>query len=194
MSAIDEAATSSAADPTRGSRLVVGVAAKPGVALVPGVSEYIAVFHEWIRTQALGELLIDVASYQHVPGGPGVLLVGFESDYSVSIKQGRVALACRSKRPSRPAESGVEGCLRKLMSAAARLEGEAMLSDPPQFAWDEARVVFNDRLRHPNDPTHADTHAPLVRRAFERVWSRACSVSPSSGDRRERLSFLVRSA
>ena len=47
--------------------------------MVDGVSvrprEFVPVFHRWIQTQAVrDQLLIDVADYEHVPEGPGVLL------------------------------------------------------------------------------------------------------------------------
>ena len=33
------------------------------------LEEFIPVFHDWIQTQQLEELLIDVADYRHVPQG-----------------------------------------------------------------------------------------------------------------------------
>ena len=45
------------------------------------VESLIPVFHRWIKQRALPELTIDVASYQHVPQGPGVVLIGHGADY-----------------------------------------------------------------------------------------------------------------
>ena len=35
----------------------------------------IPVFHGWIQTRALADVLIDVVDYRHVPDGPGVMLI-----------------------------------------------------------------------------------------------------------------------
>ena len=47
----------------------------------------IVVFHDWIRTRALDEdVLVDVADYGHVKGGPGVLLVCHEGHYVIECR------------------------------------------------------------------------------------------------------------
>ena len=45
--------------------------------------DFIPVFHRWIQTQALDDLLLDVADYSHVHHGPGILLVAHEGKYAV---------------------------------------------------------------------------------------------------------------
>ncbi len=44
----------------------------------------IGVFHRFIQKGQVEGLLIDVADYRHVPGGPGVLLIAHEFDYGIS--------------------------------------------------------------------------------------------------------------
>ena len=36
----------------------------------------IPIFHGWIQDQIGEELLLDIADYRHVDGGPGVVLIG----------------------------------------------------------------------------------------------------------------------
>ena len=47
------------------------------------LAEAIPVFQRWIQDSVCEELLIDVADYRHVPGGPGVLLAAHEAHYSL---------------------------------------------------------------------------------------------------------------
>ena len=49
------------------------------------LEEFIPVFHDWIQTQQLAELLIDVADYRHVPHGPGVVLVAHDAHYAMDL-------------------------------------------------------------------------------------------------------------
>ncbi|MDB4980878.1 MAG: hypothetical protein JWM82_1630, partial [Myxococcales bacterium] len=42
---------------------------------------FVPVFHRFIKDKVLPELVIDVANYDHVPKGPGVVLIGHGSDY-----------------------------------------------------------------------------------------------------------------
>ena len=44
--------------------------------------EAINVFHSWIQKDLLNDLMIDVVDYSHVPSGPGIMLIGHESDYA----------------------------------------------------------------------------------------------------------------
>ncbi|MBW1832016.1 MAG: hypothetical protein JRJ10_10020, partial [Deltaproteobacteria bacterium] len=54
------------------------------------LGKLIPVFHEWIRAKKItDELLIDVADYAHVPQGPGVVLIGHQSDYYLDVADNR---------------------------------------------------------------------------------------------------------
>jgi hypothetical protein len=58
----------------------------------PDLSAAIPIFHRWIQSGVLGEMLIDVADYRHVPKGPGVVLVGHDAFYSLDSAGGRLGL------------------------------------------------------------------------------------------------------
>src|SRR5262245_63376497 len=47
------------------------------------VLKLIPIYHRWIQQNALDDLLIDVADYSHVPGGPGVMLIAHEGNYAL---------------------------------------------------------------------------------------------------------------
>ena len=134
-----------------GDRLQVSMHSQPLRNAEVDMEQYVAVFHEWIRQSALGGLLIDVASYTHVPNGPGVLLIGHELDYGVRITLGRVELTCRHKRDPAAEGNALKRCLRQLLQAAQLLESASKLSEPPSFHASEFVFRSNDRLRCAND-------------------------------------------
>ena len=45
-------------------------------------ADAVAVFHRWIKDSVCPEMLIDVADYEHVSAGPGVLLIAHEANYN----------------------------------------------------------------------------------------------------------------
>ena len=83
---------------------------------------FIPVFHDWIKHHRLGELLVDVASYGHVPNGPGVGIVGHGSDYFVDSSEGRQGLLYSRKRDF-PAEALREMGATALEILVRMLEG-----------------------------------------------------------------------
>ena len=114
-----------------GERLQLSLHSQPLKNPDVDLEQYVGVFHDWIRQSALqgGGLLIDVASYAHVPNGPGVLLIGHELDYSVRIALGRVELTCRHKRDPQGEGNPLQRCLRQLLQAAQLLESATTLSE-----------------------------------------------------------------
>ena len=123
-------------------------------------AEFIPLFHRWIQTQPVTGLLIDVADYRHVHHGPGVILAGFEGDYALDFRDGRVGLRYSRKRRGWSGETGesdrvklrnrLERVLGHLFQAAVVLEAEQTLSQPVRFRTDEIEITFMDRLHTPN--------------------------------------------
>lgn len=109
--------------------------------------EIIPVFHRWIQSEALDELLIDVANYAHVPDGPGVILIAHEADYGIDFGHGRAGLLYTRKRdvPESLTEAARLAVGRVLL-AAKLLEEDTGLT----FRRDEIEVTFPDRLQVPN--------------------------------------------
>ena len=79
---------------------------------------FIPLFHRFIQQGALEGMLIDVADYAHVPGGPGVLLVGHDVDYAIDSNRGRASLLVTRKRfGDLPLAEVVRDLLRKAVIA-----------------------------------------------------------------------------
>lgn len=117
---------------------------------------YVPVFHEWIRTNKLPELMIDVAPYDHVPSGPGILFVGHGSDYYLDESKGRVGLLYSRKREAPAAAERLRDSVHRAVSVAASLEADASLAGKVKFATNELLFRVNDRLGAPSSEATLD--------------------------------------
>lgn len=107
----------------------------------------VPVFHEWIQAQVFDELLLDVASYSHVPDGPGVVLIGHEADYALDNTDGRLGVRYNRKAPlSGNNRDRLVQATRAALNAFLRLEQDFNL----YFNKREIEIVVNDRLLAPN--------------------------------------------
>ncbi len=68
------------------------------------LEEFIPVFHDWIQTQQLAELLIDVADYRHVPQGPGIALIAHDAHYVMDLTDARLGLLYSRRRETHPSQ------------------------------------------------------------------------------------------
>lgn len=114
---------------------------------------FVGVFQRWIQQKALDGLLIDVADYRHVFEGPGVILIGHESDYSLENRGGRLGLLHTRKRglePDLPAQ--LRNTVRLALAACELLEADPAFTPRLQFRAGEVEIRFADRLQLPNRP------------------------------------------
>jgi hypothetical protein len=114
-----------------------------GVKLVP-------VFQSWIQMHAVEDhLAIDVADYEHVPDGPGTVLVTHEANFALDSTGGRPGLLYQRKQPL-PGAFGqrLAPIFRAALQAAARLQENPGLA----FRTDEIAFRIADRLLAPNTP------------------------------------------
>lgn len=114
----------------------------------PDLESFINTFHAWIQDDKCDELLVDVADYRHVRGGPDVLLVAREADYCIESSDDRRGLVYNRKA----AVSGsIPERIGQAMSAALRacklLESEV---DGVQFSRRDFELMVNDRALAPN--------------------------------------------
>ncbi|MBC8068700.1 MAG: hypothetical protein IAG13_10235, partial [Deltaproteobacteria bacterium] len=143
----------------------------PLIGAAPGTEPTIAVFHDWIRTRVFtDDVLIDVADYGHVKGGPGVLLVCHEGHYVIDHGRGQVGLAYHRRRgePSASADETARVALARLVRAARLLERDERVAITFDTTALEVRAL--DRLHAPNDDEGwAVVEGPL-RAAITAVW------------------------
>ena len=153
-----------------------------------GVSlrELIPVFHRWIKEDLLeDELAIDVASYEHVPKGPGIVLVCDKAHYSFDERGGRAGVRYRGRREARA--SGADNVTRALHSAlhAARLlEADPALEGRYRFRTDEVEIGIFDRLLAPSAQATLEAIRIELGEAVRGLWgSDDVEVELSSGPR-----------
>lgn len=93
----------------------------------------IPIFHRWISQRVLDEVLIDVADYRHVFRGPGITLVGLDTNYYLDESDetqapgavhGGWGLVCFRKRALAASQHPVRDALRLALTACDKLERE----------------------------------------------------------------------
>jgi hypothetical protein len=126
------------------------------------LEKLVPVFHEWIRAKKIpDELLIDVADYTHVPQGPGVVLIGHQSDYYLDVADDRPGLLYSRKRGFEGGfQAGIEDAFRRALKASRLLEEESRLGFA--FATDEVLFRVQDRLAAPNENATYETYKPAL--------------------------------
>jgi hypothetical protein len=147
------------------------------------LAEFIPVFHSWIQTQTLAELLIDVADYRHVHHGPGVVLIAHDAHYAMDEAEGRPGLLYSRRRETHPglrAPQNVEERWRSVLhcalTACQQLEADPALRGRLQFRGDTLQLRYNDRL-----------HATSTTEAYEALYQHLhpCLTSLYPGQRFE---------
>lgn len=113
----------------------------------------IPVFHRWIREAAMPEMLIDVADYAHVPGGPGVMIIGHEALYSLDNRENRLGLLYNRRAPFEGSpRDAIEYAYERAVAAARKLEQEPEVGGSLHFDEKSVEIWVNDRLLAPNTP------------------------------------------
>jgi hypothetical protein len=121
------------------------------------LSSFTPVFQRWIQQKALNGQLIDVADYRHVFEGPGIILIGYDSDYAIESRDGQVGLLYTRKRQIDPdLQTQLRTSLRLALDACQLLEAETSFTPRLKFRAGELEIRFADRLRVPNQPESFD--------------------------------------
>jgi len=156
------------------------------------LKEFVPVFHRWIQTRAVEGLLIDVADYSHLENGPGVTLVGHDSDYYLDTMEGPLGLLYTRKAPLQgPLEGRLRACLRTALTACAKLEDEPEFDGRLRFAGGEALFLANDRLAAPNTAEAFAALRPDLSAAFSRLYGGPVELHREAADARRRLAIRI---
>jgi len=154
----------------------------------------IPMFHGWILHAKVPGMLIDVADYRHMIDGPGVVLIGHETDYAMDMSEGRPGILCRRKRAI---ESDWDQMLRSLfrnaLTACQTIAEEKIFAAPPRCATDEALLVFADRLNTSNTQQACDRLTEQVQPFIEKLYdSAAVNLHRDSLDERSCLGLRIK--
>ena len=146
------------------------------------VPTLIATFHQWIASNALGEILIDVADYSHVPNGPGVVLIGYDYNYAVAQRGQQIELSCCCKRTA-PGDNQLLNTLRRLLEACRLLQGPLRECDV-QLHTAAVDVTTFDRKLTDHYPFRTSEFAWLVAEQLASVTGERPHVTVSVGTAR----------
>ncbi len=158
------------------------------------LEEAILIFHRWIQNDLVEEMLIDVADYQHVPAGPGVLLIGHEGAYSLDLgPESRPGLLynVKIKRDGDNVER-LSHALRQALKACALLEQDELWAGKVSFNAGDARILVNDRGVLENTPEAFAAVKGDLESALKNFYGdRAFALNYEQGDPRQRFQVTV---
>jgi hypothetical protein len=131
----------------------------------------IPIFHSWIQEKIFEERLLDIADYRHVHQGPGVILIGFEGDYSVDEADGRLGVRYNRKVEFPGSDlDRLRQAARAALNACQRLEADPGLSGKLRFDGRNVEVFVNDRLLAPNSEATRAHIEPQLREFFDGLF------------------------
>ncbi|MBI1277852.1 MAG: hypothetical protein GC179_06970 [Anaerolineaceae bacterium] len=154
---------------------------------------FTGVFQRWIRDNTLDELLIDVADYRHVFQGPGTVLIGHYSDYTLDNRDGRLGLLyTRKRQTSEDVAAQLRTSLQRNLQAAELLEGEAAFQPALKFNLNEIEVRFVDRLNFQNNSATFDSIKDDVSAVLSAFYGdHTLQVEQVQGDPRDLFALKV---
>ncbi len=175
-----------------GAKLFFANAPTGGESLPPA-SELLPVLYDWVRRGAVDGLLIDVADYDHLSGGPGLVVVAHEGTFRLDLGAARPGLSYWRTRPlpGSPAERLCRVC-RILLEAARVLEAEPSLRGRVRLSGEDLEVVANDRLAAPNDLESWQAWRPIIEELIGEMYGEERCEIAWNPDPRERLAVTVR--
>jgi hypothetical protein len=157
------------------------------------LADFVGVFQRWIQQNALDELLIDVADYKHVFEGPGIVLIGHFSDYSIESREGRTGLLYTRKRQvESDFQSQMRTALRLALKASELLQTETDFDPRLKFRADAFEIRFADRLQLPNRPESFDAIKDDLQIVLSELYGgNAVQFAPRTSDPRNLLTVAV---
>lgn len=156
------------------------------------ILKLIPMYHRWIQQNALEDLLIDVADYSHVPGGPGVMLIAHEGNYALDETGHERGVVYYSKQPlSGELPGRFAQVARKALKAAQLMSGDGELEGALKVAGNRLQFFANDRLAAPNTDAAYTELEPALKTFLERLYAGTPYTLTRESDPKERLSVRV---
>ncbi len=159
------------------------------------LGDVVPIFHSWIQDQSCEELLIDVTDYRHVHGGPGVVLIGHQADYSLDNTDDRLGIRYNRKE-------FLEGnnfdrfkqAMRSALIACQQLESDARLNGSFRFGQKEFHLYINDRLLAPNVEATYSAAKPELDDFFQNLFGGSDYSIRHNGDPRRLFGVSVKTS
>ncbi len=158
----------------------------------PHLSNAIPVFHRWIQDERVPETAIDVSDYDHVPEGPGVILVCHEAIYGLDQGKGKLGLMYNRRAVlNGSVEDRLRQAINAVESAATLLEQEPEFSGKLRFNRNAWEVAVNDRALAPNTDATWEALSPVIREVFDSIIGAGRYSLERNSDIRELFTVTV---
>jgi len=154
-----------------------------------GLEQFLPVFYDWIRLELLEGLFIDVADYSHVPGGPGVLLIGDRIHLAVEFgAENRFGISFQDKRQGDKANPDrIEAAIRKILRASLALEQDDRISPALIF---EPEII---RVRVSGTVSSTEVLRSRLEKIFRKIYGEIpVNISPTSQEGTPLLTLEVK--
>ena len=154
---------------------------------------FIPIFHDWIRQKTLPGTLLDVADYRHVPDGPGIMLIAYETNYAMEHIDGQFGLSGQHKLgEGNTNKERILDLAKRMASFGDLLESDERVAGKIKFEGNKFLYRANDRLKAPNtDETYAALKPDLADAAESLYPGKSVSITRVDNDPRSRLEILV---
>lgn len=150
------------------------------------------IFYRWIQEHALEGLLIDVADYKHMADGPGIMLIGYEGDYTLDYRDLRHGVQyTRKKDRAEDLTALIQDTLRLATDAALKLAAEESVN--LTFDFSEARIEFLDRLRYPNTAETLTALQDTLKAALDPLFGADATLEAANDDPRDVFAVRLKS-
>ena len=154
---------------------------------------FLAIFARWGADKNHPAGWVDVADYAHVPRGAGVLLAGFNTNFSFDMEGPAPGILYVSRK-------GLKGTNAERIALALRsaVEMSRRLIAEPEFPKDvhvrmgEMELNFPDRLESPNDSATDSALRPAVQQILDRVFGANRYEATLHTDPKQAYGFSVR--
>jgi hypothetical protein len=156
--------------------------------------QLVPIFHSWIQMHALVDhLLIDVADYDHVHDGPGIVLISHQANYSVDEIGGKKGLTYQRKQPI---DAKLLDRLRKIfrwtLDACLLLERSPALSGVA-FRTDSVQLKIHDRLHGPNEQQTFAAIKPDLLKIAQQLFGPDVQVEQTKNSPQEMFEVTIKS-
>lgn len=126
----------------------------------------VPIFHQWIQDKSIANhQLIDVADYRHVVGGPGVMLIAHEGNFSLDRDEAAGLYYYRKQRAPGDLHAQILTAIRTALTAAQMLELHVDLMGKARFRTDKIIFRANDQLTAPPSPATYQDAIEVLKKA-----------------------------
>ena len=153
----------------------------------------IPVLHSWVQDQVCEELLIDVADYRHLDGGPGLILIGHESDYSFNLANQQLEI-CYNRKAALEGTNNDRFTQATLatLNAFNRLASDLKFSSHDNFNGTKLELYVNDRLLAPNKKETFENLKSELETFFRKLFTGNSFSFSYEGESRNLFSIVVK--